>query len=523
MFTRYSIRSTTRISAMFLSVVLMFSLVLVAFCGCDTQKQEAFDSADDITAKAIEEFLNLTNVPRPSFHTEKVLAYLESFAEQHGFTPCSDDYGNFWMDIPATKGYENYPKVILQGHMDMVCVSKPGLDIDFESTPITAIVGDETITADGTSLGADDGASVGVILAIVESNVAHGPLRALITTDEEVGMLGAAALDPKVIDSDYMINVDNEFAGQICYSTAGGFQSSISNKYETETISADKTVWQLYIGNLLGGHSGVEIDKNRLNAIAALTEILQGVIDSDIPINLISFDAGTANNVITPSGTVTFAISDDKEAELAEIVQSIKSSLALRYPNENIECTLQQQNVTDKAAISPTDSAQLISLVRYFPQGVISMSKKTDGLVETSSNMGIITLANGSVAIRISTRSCVTAELDRLEADFREQTEKYGYIYTSADKYSGWDGDPDSPLLKLTEKAFAQTGVEPEPIAVHAGLECSYFASMRDGIQMVSIGPDISGAHTTGETLQTKSIAPIVATIMYCLSNINTL
>ena len=294
MFIRCSTRGAAGKRTLFLCAALTLALVIGTFCGGGAQQQTAMDSTEAVANKAVAEFLSLTEVPRPCYHTEKALAYFQSFAEQHGFKHYRDDYGNFWMDIPAAQGYESYPKVILQAHMDMVCVSDPGVDIDFETTGITATVGDDAITADGVSLGADDGAGVGTILAIAESSIAHGPLRALITTDEDVGLLGAAALDPSAIDADYLINIDGEQAGQICYSTAGGLQASIKNQYSTEAVSSDETVWQLEVGNLLGGHSGVEIDKNRLSAVTAITDMLQSVIDAGIPISLISSDFGAA-------------------------------------------------------------------------------------------------------------------------------------------------------------------------------------------------------------------------------------
>lgn len=520
---RFSSRPAAGKGTLLICSALTLSLILGAFSGCGTQKQEEFASAGDVADKAIEEFLSLTDVPRPSFHTEKALAYLQSFAERHGLAHYHDAYGNFWMDIPAAKGYEGYPKVILQAHMDMVCVSDPGVDVDYETTGITAVVGEDTITADGTSLGADDGVGVGTILALIESNTAHGPLRALITTDEEVGMLGAAALEHSAIDSDYLINIDGEQAGQLCYSTAGGLQSSAKKQYATHAVGSDETVWELEVGNLLGGHSGIEIDKGRLSAVTALTELLQGVMDAGISVSLISAYTGTAGSVISPSGSVSFAIPVGRESELADIVQNVQGYLASRYPNEDMECTLRQRDSDGITAASPEDSAEMIALVRSFPQGVISMSEKVDGLVETSSNTGVFTLTEGSVEIGAISRSCVTEELDRLETDLRALSEKSGYSYTTVAKFPGWDGDPDAPLVKLTAQAYSETGTTPELIAVHAGIECAWFTTMREGIQMVCIGPDVVGAHTTGETLKPKTVEPMVAALLYCLSNIDSL
>ena len=511
----------TRKKDLLLCTALVCSLVMGSLSGCGVHQQEKYDSASVVADKALEEFMKLAAVPRPSFHTEKALAYLQDFADNHGFTNYHDDYGNFWMDVPATKGYEDYPKVILQGHMDMVCVSDPGVDIDFETTGITTVVSDDTITADGTTLGADDGAGIGTMLAICESNVAHGPLRVLVTTDEEVGLLGAEALDESAIDSDYLINIDDEEAGKITYSTAGGLQVTMKNQYDTKPVNSGDTVWKLEVGNLLGGHSGVEIDKNRLSAVTALTMMLQGVMDADIPIGLISINIGEFGNVIAPSGSVTFAVSTENEEKLTKILQDIEDSLSSQYPDKNMECTLLKQDAEGMSEVSVKDSSKLIELIQSLPQGVISMSKKIDGLVETSSNTGVVKLTDGFANIEVNARSCVTKELDKLETDFCTQSDKYGYSCTTNSKYPGWDGDPDSPLLKLSAKAYEETGVEPELQAVHAGLESSWFTTKRAGIQMIAIGPTITGAHTTSETLKPKTIEPMVPALLYCLANIN--
>lgn len=488
-------------------------------CEQKVWRESASDVANRLTSLTVDEFVKLCAVPRPGFHTEKCLAYFQAWAEEHGFEHFRDEYGNFWMDVPATEGYENYPKVILQAHMDMVCVATSDNDIDFMTQGITPIINGNKMTADRTSLGADNGIGVAAALAIVTGNVGHGPIRCLFTADEDVGLHGAAALDPASLDSDYLINIDLEEENQVCYSCAGNLRASMKKTHETVTVGADETVFQIKVDNLLGGHSGMDIHRNRLNAAVALTTMVKAIG----AVKLVEVKAGAAFNAISQNGSMTFAVETAKVEAMKAAVAAAQAQLVEAYPLEKMEVVMTEVASEGAKALTVEDSAALLALVDYLPQGVLAMSPKIEGLVQTSSNIGVFQLAEGAAEVGTSSRSCVTADVDKLEDDFRAESGKYGYEMSVMSKYPGWDGDPNTPLLKLSEKAYKEIGVEAELVAIHAGLEPSWFSSKREGMQMICLGPTLTGAHTTEETLYIDTLAPTMDVVLYCLQHVNEL
>ena len=488
-------------------------------CEQKVWRESASDVANRLTSLTVDEFVKLCAVPRPGFHTEKCLAYFQAWAEEHGFEHFRDEYGNFWMDVPATEGYENYPKVILQAHMDMVCVATSDNDIDFMTQGITPIINGNKMTADRTSLGADNGIGVAAALAVVTGNVGHGPIRCLFTADEDVGLHGAAALDPASLDSDYLINIDLEEENQVCYSCAGNLRASMKKTHETVTVGADETVFQIKVDNLLGGHSGMDIHRNRLNAAVALTTMVKAIG----AVKLVEVKAGAAFNAISQNGSMTFAVETAKVDAMKAAVAAAQAQLVEAYPLEKMEVVMTEVASEGAKALTVEDSAALLALVDYLPQGVLAMSPKIEGLVQTSSNIGVFQLAEGAAEVGTSSRSCVTADVDKLEDDFRAESGKYGYEMSVMSKYPGWDGDPNTPLLKLSEKAYKEIGVEAELVAIHAGLEPSWFSSKREGMQMICLGPTLTGAHTTEETLYIDTLAPTMDVVLYCLQHVNEL
>ena len=492
-------------------------------CEHKVWRDTASDAANRLTTATVNEFLEFCKVPRPGFHTEQALAYFQAYADKHGFKHYRDNYGNFWMDIPATEGYENYPKVILQAHMDMVCVSTSDKDIDFKTTGITTIINGNRMTADGTSLGADNGIGVAAGLAVATSDVPHGPLRCLFTADEDVGLHGAAALDPAALDSEFLINIDLEEENEVCYSCAGNLRASMKQKFATKPICECRRVFRLTVDKLLGGHSGMDIHRNRLNASVALMTMLDRVQTACGKIRFVEVKSGAAFNAITHNGSATFAVKAEMEAQMREAIVAVQAELAEKFPLEKMTVELTQVDAEGLEAISGEDSANLIALVNYLPQGVLAMSPKIEGLVQTSSNTGILQLVNGNCEVGTSSRSCVTADVDKLEDDFRKESGKYGYELTVMSKYPGWDGDPDTPLLKLAAQGYKSIGVDARLVAIHAGLEPSWFSSKREGMQMICLGPTIKGAHTTEETLYIDTLAPTMDVVLYCLHHVNEL
>ena len=502
--------------------IIMAMAILLSLIGCGESASEVKSSLSaEITSKAIDEFISITKVPRPSYHLEHILEYLINFAKEHSFDYARDDYGNFWMDVPASSGYENAPKVILQGHMDMVCAAESDYDIDFENTGLNAKVDGNTITADKTSLGADDGIGVGIILAMVTSDAPHGPIRALITADEDVGLLGAQQLPAEALDADYLINIDHEKPMEIVYSSAGNLRWEATKEYGTKAQADGSEIIKISISGLQGGHSGLEINKNRLSANTVIKDLFNATKNEGIDFEIGSINGGTAQNAIAPQGEVIIAVPKEKSSKVKEISDKLISDYHSNYPDEKLEINVSTEDVKCSNFISNKDSLELLEVISSLPQGVLAMSQKNEGLVQTSANTGIIFVENGKCKIGQSTRSCVTKDMEDLRLKSDTMLKEKGYVCKIEADYPGWDGDADVSLVKLIKEGYEKSDSgEAAVIPIHAGLECSWFSRKREGIQMVSIGPRVDNAHTVQETLYIDTIEPCVKTVLYALKNI---
>ncbi len=477
------------------------------------------EATNIVTERTIAEFLALNRVPRPTYHNEKVIAYLQDFAGLHGLAHFRDAYGNVWIDVPAAPGYEALPKVILQAHSDMVCVSVPEKQVDFVNEPIVPVIGEKTITAQGTTLGADDGIGLAMALAIATSDIPRGALRLLITSDEEGDLDGARELDPAALDSDYLINIDSENVEEICCSSAGYCDFTLSRSYDVTDLTSGERLYELSVGHLLGGHSGDDINKGRLHALVALREVLAAWSAAGLAYRLAEIDTGVAINVIAQSGRVVLALDGEASSLAQQLTARAFEELQRRYPQERMEWKLVE--ATGESALTAEASAALLAALAKLPQGVMAMSDKMENMVRTSSNIGIVRLQAGQVAIKCSSRSCVSEDLREIEASQRALAAELGFAFTGDGKGPGWDGDPESPLVRLMKKAYVEaTQVEAKVTATHGALECGWFTPKRPSMQIVSVGPSLQNVHTTGETLFLDTVAPTAARVLYCLEHI---
>ncbi|MCQ2796357.1 MAG: M20/M25/M40 family metallo-hydrolase [Bacilli bacterium] len=499
---------------------IIASSTLFALTSCN----KSIDT-NKITDEAINQFIELTKVPRPSYHLDKIRKYLNSYAQEHSFEHQVDDYGNFWMDIPATSGYQDKPKIILQAHMDMVCVGEDGegagyTEEYFINNPINAIINyDNTITASKTSLGADDGIGIAIIMAIINSDAPHGPIRALITADEEVGLIGAGYLPDNVLDSDYLINIDDDVSNEIIYSTAGSLRMTHLKTCGVSTIPNEYTGVSIHISGLLGGHSGDDIQKHRLSAAVVTSKIFKEIEKEGITYVLGNINGGTATNSIAPYADISFAVLSSEVSTTKNIIDTVKNELMNEYPDEK-NFVIKYNGVAITKYLNSNDSKDYIDLLASFPQGVISM--KTKDLPQTSSNIGLFSIRGGKCSISTSSRSCVNDDLEMLRKNtFIPNDTNKGYNYTIDSYYPGWDGDPKTDLINYLKEGLALSyKEETKLVATHSGLECAWFASKRDGIKLASIGPRIDNPHTTSETLYIETVKPVIETVLYTLKNI---
>ncbi len=457
--------------------------------------------------RILNNFLSLTRIPRKSHHEEKVSRFLYDWALEKGLTACRDRVGNVIIDKPGDPGYENAPRTILQAHMDMVCVGEPGREYDPINDPITVINDGKTLTADGTSLGGDDGAGVAIAMTILEDHgTGYGPLRAIFTVDEEDGMLGADSLDKEYLDAEYLINLDWEEFGSLCCSSAGSDMYTLSRPARWGT--AEGRAFVLDIRGLEGGHSGAQIHLHRANAIRMAARILRTGENACGTLMLATFKGGSAHNAIPSSAAATVVLDNKKASLFLEAVRTAideeKERCALTDPNASI--TISETDLPDKA-LSADQSSDALSILTEIHDGVNTMSSAIPGLVESSANTGLAELGTDTFSLTVHQRSSEPAITAEMKKDFTALSEKYGYMMETLASAPAWPVKADSELMKICcRKYHALTGKEISVEPVHAGLECGSFSAKNPGLDIISIGPTILDIHSPRETLMLDSV-----------------
>lgn len=494
--------------------VLVSVLILMLCFG--TSIGEGIPSAIDnaaIIEEVVEGMKLLAQVPRPSHHEEKISAFFMNWAKEQGFEPIQDEVLNVMFDVPATAGMEDKPLVILQAHMDMVAVYEIGKDFDPLNDPITIIWNKEenTLTADGTSLGADDGAGCSIAMAIAKGKMAHGPIRILLTTNEEDGMTGALHMQGEwLANATYLINLDDEASNEVLVSTASGDTTTVSIKPDFTAATGDLAL-NIELDDLNGGHSGEEIDKGHLNAIRALAAFLKDLDAQGIDFELATFSGGTAHNAIPATANCVIVIASDDEDSVKELADQHSSLLEEAYAGieENIHLDV-SRNETVPPVVQGNVRDHILQYLTEIIDGVYTMSADLEGLVESSSNLGVASLNEDGFQAINTLRSSVSALRDEiLNAQIQLAKECRMNVETVVSALP-WTYEPDSRLLALACDIYRnQNGEEIDIVAAHAGLECGCFATLNPDLDMISIGPDLTDVHTTDETFHLDTLPKI--------------
>ncbi len=446
-------------------------------------------------------FYELNQIPRGSGNEKEVSDFLVKFAKDRNLEVYQDEALNVIMKKPGTKGYENSPTVILQGHMDMVCVKTDDSNHDFEKDPIEMIVEGDIMRANNTTLGGDDGIAVAYGLAILDADdIAHPPIELLITTCEEDGMEGAFALTGEHLTGTRLLNIDTEEEGEFLLGCSGGSNIDISFPVEKEAVSAKAC--KVEIVGLKGGHSGAEINKQRLNAIKALARALNTVKED---VQLACIEGGIKHNAI-PSKASAIIVTENPEKVL-ENVKAMIADIKEEYKVEDPGLTLNIDEVEVKEAYTKELSTNIIEFLMSIPDGVQYMSKDIEGLVQTSLNNAIIGEKDGQVVLITSVRSGSTSSLreilDRLNIlakRFNASTKEYA-------AYPAWPFEGESELRDIATKTFIdQYGKEPIANSIHAGLECGLLKGILPNTSMLSFGPNIRDAHSPKEHMSISSV-----------------
>lgn len=450
-------------------------------------------------------FKDISDIPRESGNEEGVRQYLFNFAEKNGFKAASDKIGNVIIYVPATKGYEDVPPVALQGHMDMVCVKTLESKHNFLTDPIELVLDGDILHAKDTTLGGDNGIAVAMALDVfTDKNSKHGPLEGIFTISEETGLTGAFNIDPALVESKKLINLDSEEEGIIFVGCAGGIETQATLVGDKEDVTSESYCYSLEIKDLVGGHSGGEIHKQRANAIKLVARALNNLTS----VRLIEAVGGTKRNVIPSNCIMTFAIDKDEYKKVSEVVNYIEEVLANEYKVQepNAKVILERIDNLPKAFSNHTSKALLRSL-HMAPHGVDAVSMSIEGIVETSSNLAIIkTLENGFECIS-SHRSSIMTSRDDIAKRCGEVFETCGAEVKQVGAYPSWQPNMDSELKDFCAKAYEDySGKKPIITAIHAGLECGIINSRIEGMDSVSFGPEMADVHGVNEHLSVSSV-----------------
>lgn len=468
-------------------------------------------------------FEQICQVPRPSKKEEKIRQFLLDFAREHNLPAKTDEAGNVLIQKPATAGKENAPVVILQTHMDMVCEKNSDKVFDFETDAIEPVVIGNWAKAGGTTLGADCGIGIAAQLAVLASTeIKHGPIECLITVDEETGLTGAFELKPGFLTGSVLLNLDSEDEGEIFIGCAGGIDTVATFNYKKEKIPAGAVALKLSVSGLQGGHSGDDIHKNRGNANKILNRFLWKATQK-FDLRLAGFNGGNLRNAIAREASALFVLSENEVEELQNNFEKFRNEVSFEYERAEpglklyLEPTEVPEFITDKIT-----QQNLIAAINACPHGVMEMSSRMPGMVETSTNLASVKMVEGD-KIRIATSQ--RSELESRKFMAAEMVESVFHLagadVVHSDGYPGWAPNPDSEVLKITVDSYKKLfGVEPLVRSIHAGLECGLFLEKYPHLDMVSFGPTIRGAHSPDERLDIKTTEKFWKHLVDVLENI---
>lgn len=456
-------------------------------------------------------FHALTQIPRPSGHTQQVAEFLVNFGREHGADAFIDQAGNVVMRVAATPGYEDHPTVVLQAHMDMVPQKTKDSTHNFETDPIETWVDGEWLRAKDTTLGADDGMGVATAMAIVEDKtLQHGPLEVLITRDEETGMYGAFELAPDTLKAKYMLNLDSETDGEITIGCAGGLDVVCTMEYQEMNVEPDGMVaYTIAVKGLLGGHSGLEINEGRANAIKLLARVLYAAVGTGLA-HLSTWHGGNMRNAIPRDGEAVVLVPQQKEEEFCQLVDKCCQTFNHEYADiekQGIQLTATKlANIPTKAV--PDDIQEnLISAVLAAQDGVMRNIPTIPSIVETSSNLAIISIADGKASVQILARSSQDSMKQYLCNGLKACFAMAGMKVKFEGGYSGWQPNTKSPLVETMSSVYEKlNGERPKILVVHAGLECGIIGPKYPDMDMASIGPTLLSPHTPSERCYIPSV-----------------
>ena len=453
-------------------------------------------------------FEDICNIPHISYHEKEISDYCVAFAKERNLYYEQDEMSNVIIIKEATPGYEDVEPIIIQGHLDMVGDKLPECEIDMEKEPIKVMIDGDYLTADGTTLGGDDGIAVAYGLALLDAkDIPHPRLEVVFTVSEEVGLEGATGIDLSCCKAKRLLNIDSESEGVFTAGCAGGMRADCV--IPVETVKKTGTVCEIKTKGFLGGHSGIEIDKGRANGNVTVGRFFL-YLKSKTAFDLISVVGGVKDNVIPKNVTARF-MAEDVEA-VAAAVAEFNAQLDDEYgtADPDIELVLEVKEALECQVYTEASKEKAITALCLMPNGVQTMSMDLPGLVETSLNMGVIRLDEKEISLCFSVRSSIDSAKEFIGSKLRQLTEALGGTTSFHGQYPGWPYARESRLRDLCLKVYKeQTGKDAEVDVIHAGLECGILSSKIEGLDCISLGPNMYDVHTPDEKIQISSIARV--------------
>lgn len=463
---------------------------------------------DNSLEEIIKKFDRINQIPRCSKNEDRIADYLENWAKENNFKVKRDSVNNIRIDVPASADFEDPTTFIIQGHMDMVCEKSPESGHDFAKDPIKSYREEGWLTADKTTLGADNGIALALGMELATSDeISHPPLALLFTVDEETGLTGAKALKKDFLQGEYLINLDSETEGVFTVGCAGGEEVDLSKDYDLEENSC-KNSFKIKIDGLKGGHSGIDINRNRLNASKVAITVLEH-LKKIINFNLSEFSGGTAHNAIPRSAYAVISTnfdSDKIKPKLSQIENNLKTKYSSYEPNLSLSL---EKTEKQNQFLSKEKTDHFINFLDKMPHGVFTMSEM-EGLVQSSDNLAIVNLEDGKMKIKISMRSSDIDVMNKLSEKINSIADNFDVNLEKGGKYPAWKPNFESDFLKKCLDVYNSLFQNKAKIEViHAGLETGVIGSKRDRLDMISIGPTIEDPHSPDEKIHIESIQKI--------------
>ncbi|MBN9648375.1 aminoacyl-histidine dipeptidase [Terrisporobacter glycolicus] len=465
-------------------------------------------------------FEEISQVPRGSGDEKRISEFLVNFAKELNLEVVQDEHLNVIIRKPATAGYENCPGVILQGHMDMVCEKNKDVDHDFEKDPIDLRIVNNMIYANGTTLGADNGIAVAMSMAVLASNdLAHPALEVLVTSNEEAGMTGANGLDGGLLKGKYIINLDSEEEGFLLVSCAGGNRSYVTLPLTYKNIEDNKQAFMIEVKGLLGGHSGMDIVKQRANSNVTMGRILNLL---DVDFDLVEVNGGSKNNAIPRECEAVVAVNKDQAETLKANVAKIEELLKNEFKTTDPGLQVVVKEATADKAITDECKAKAMLLLNFIPNGIQTVSKDIEGLVESSSNLGVVKTENDVMSFESAVRSSVATLRENLNNKTKMLCDTVNANFENTDGYPAWEYAKNSKLEELCVDVYEKlAGKKPVITAIHAGLECGLLLDKMPGCEAISMGPDMFEVHTPNEHLSIPSVKNVYEFLLAVLKSMN--